>query len=87
MKVKKNDTIKVFGKIDLTISQGKEEDVSVNSASDELIARTKTVVENGVLKIYLDDKGWNWGGSSDKISVKINDICLNRLKASGAFIL
>ncbi len=82
--VKSFDAIEVSGAIDLTILQGTEEGVSVNSTSDELIARTKTVVENGVLKIYLDDKGWNLSGASDKINVKINYIDLNRLEASGA---
>ena len=82
--VKNFDAIEVSGAIDLTVLQGTEEGVSVNSTSDEMIARTKTEVVNGVLKIYFEDKGWNWGGQSDKVSVKVKFIDVNRIEVSRA---
>lgn len=82
--IKNFDAIEVSGAIDLTVLQGTEEGVSVNSTSDEMVARTKTEVINGVLKIYFEDRGWNWGGQSEKVSVKVKFIDVNRIEISGA---
>ncbi len=82
--VKNFDAIEVSGAIDLTVLQGSEEGISVSSTSDEMVARTKTEVINGVLKIYFEDKGWNWGGQSEKVSVKVKFIDVNRIEVSGA---
>jgi hypothetical protein len=82
--VKNFDAIEVSGAIDLTVLQGTEEGVTVNSTSDEMVARTKTEVENGVLKIYFDDKGANWDGQSEKISVSVKYVDVKRIEASGA---
>jgi hypothetical protein len=56
--------VKVSHGIDLFISQGNEESVAVSASEEEYRNKIKTVVENGILKIYYDDaKSWgiNWG--------------------------
>ena len=83
--VKNFDAIEVSGGIDLYVSQGAEESATVTASSEELVERTRTEVENGVLKIYLEDKGWNWSdlsGGKIKVTVTFKDI--NDIEASGA---
>ena len=40
------------------ITQGNEESVSVSATNDDYLNNIKTVVENGLLKIYFDSKNW-----------------------------
>ncbi len=50
--------IEVSNGINLIIKQGNEEAVAVSASSPDIRSRIKTVVENGKLKIYFDNKGW-----------------------------
>jgi hypothetical protein len=75
--------IKISNGIDLYLSQG-DEAVAVSASDIEVRNKIKTVVENGVLKIYLDKEDgfhWSWGNQHMKayVSVKTLDI----LNASG----
>lgn len=77
--------IKVSSAIDLFLSQGNEEGVAVSASEEKYRNRIKTEVSNGVLKIWFDGDGINWGWSSNKklrayVSVKT----LTKLEASGA---
>ena len=40
------------------ITQGNEESVSVSATNDDYLNNFKTIVENGILKIYFDSKNW-----------------------------
>ena len=66
------------------LSEGKEESVAVSFSDGKYAERFKTEVENGVLKIYYDNKGINWSDNNKrkpKAYVSFKNIDL--LKASG----
>jgi hypothetical protein len=52
--------IKVSGGIDLYLTQGNDEAVAVSAADPDARQRIRAEVENGVLKIYMDNKGMHW---------------------------
>jgi len=74
--------IRVSNGIDLYLSQGTEA-VAVSASEAQYRDRIMTVVENGVLKIYLDDKWshWNWG--NQKLKAYVSFSMLDGLHASG----
>src|SRR6202000_1022802 len=55
--------VEVSNAIDLVIKQGNEDGVAVSASDVETRDRIVTEVKDGVLHIYLNDKGyhWNWG--------------------------
>ena len=81
--VKGFHAIHVSGGIDLYLTQGNEEAVAVSASELEYRDRIKTEVEDGVLKIYFDNKGFhlNWGNKKLKAYVSVKDI--DALEASG----
>lgn len=54
--------VKVSTGIELLLQQGNQEAVAVSCSNPEYTDRIKTVVEGGVLKIYIDhtDGNWKW---------------------------
>lgn len=52
--------VKVSTGIELLLQQGDQNAVAVSSSKPEYMDRIKTVVENGVLKIYIDNDGLDW---------------------------
>jgi len=82
--VKGFDQIVVSGAIDLSIVQGTEESVSISASSDELAARVKTEVTGGVLKIYVEDKGFWHSSINGKVQAFVTFKELERLESSGA---
>lgn len=78
--------ISVSNAIDLVIKQGAEEGVAVSATDVATRDRIITKVENGVLKIYLNDNGWHWnfGMNNRKMKAFISFKTLDRLEASGA---
>jgi Putative auto-transporter adhesin, head GIN domain len=52
--------VKVSSGIELLLQQGDKDAVAVSSSKPEYHNRIKTVVEGGVLKIYIDDFGSKW---------------------------
>lgn len=78
--------IEVSNAIDLVIKQGDEEGVAVSAASPDLRDRIVTKVENGVLMIYVDKKGFhaNWAWSDRKMKAFVSFKTLNNLSASGS---
>jgi hypothetical protein len=80
--------IKVSSGIQLMIKQGDTEAVAVSASEDEYRDKIKTVVENGVLKIYYDE---NWLRQiktyNKKPKAYVTVKTLNRLDGSaGAYI-
>jgi hypothetical protein len=52
--------VKVSTGIELLLQQGDKEAVAVSCSNPEYTERIKTVVEGGVLKIYIDHNDGNW---------------------------
>ncbi|MGC4102788.1 head GIN domain-containing protein [Ferruginibacter sp.] len=76
--------INVSDGVDLYLTQGNEESVAVSASDEKYMERFKTVVEEGVLKIYYDNKGINWS-TNDKRKLKayVSFKTLEKLHASG----
>ncbi len=72
--------ITVLDGIDLYLSQGGEEVLAVSANEISHRDKIKTVVENGVLKIFLD-QGWNWKFKKLRAYVSVKEI--KKLRASG----
>ena len=76
--------IEVSDGVDLYITQGNEESVAVSASEEKYKERFKTVVENGVLKIYFDSKGINWAiNEKRKLKAWVSFKTLEKLHASG----
>jgi len=58
--------VKVSHGITLYLTQGSTETVAVSANSVEHRNRIKTVVENGILKIYYDTDEWNWKSNNNR---------------------
>jgi hypothetical protein len=76
--------IKVSDGIDLLLSQGKEESIAVSAAELKYMERFKTVVENGILKIFYDDKGLIWNSNNKrKLKAYVSFKTIESMYASG----
>jgi Putative auto-transporter adhesin, head GIN domain len=76
--------IEISSGIDLYLDQSNEEAVAVSASDPEYRDKIKTEVDNGVLRIYLDNKGahWNWGGNK-KLKAYVSCKVIDDLHASG----
>jgi hypothetical protein len=75
--------IKVSGGIDLYISQSATEALAVSASEQKYIDDIKTVVENGVLRIYYDSK-IRWTKGNKKLKVYLSFKNIERLEANGS---
>lgn len=76
--------INVTDGVDLYLTQGNEESVAVSAAEDKYMERFKTVVENGVLRIYFDNNGIKWAlNEKRKLKAYVSFKALDKLHASG----
>lgn len=69
--------VKVSTGIHLYLKQGNTDAVAVSASSEDVVARMKTEVEDGTLKIYVDMHGinnWNSKNKNMKAYVTIKDI-------------
>jgi hypothetical protein len=57
------NSIKVSNGIELLLTQGNDESIAVSASEQKFLERLKTEVDNGVLKIYYDNKGMVWNGN------------------------
>jgi len=77
--------IKISSGIDLYLSQSNSEALAISASSSAYRDKIETIVENGILKIWYDDKNnWgsmNWGNHKMKAYVSVKDI--DMLSASG----
>src|SRR6516225_6354589 len=77
--------IRVSSAISLYLSQGNTQGVAVSSEDAELTNKIKTEVNNGVLKIYVEDGAWNgWNWSNKHLKAYVTFTTLEMLDASGA---
>ncbi len=74
--------IKVSHAIDVYISQGNEEGVAVSAKTDEYRDLIRTEVQDGILKIWYDERSWKGGNKNLKAYVSVKD--LDMINASGA---
>ncbi|MEO6537449.1 MAG: head GIN domain-containing protein [Ferruginibacter sp.] len=75
--------IKVSSAIDLYLSQAASESIAVSASEDKFKEGIKTVIENGVLKIYYEGDR-NWGYKNRKMKVYVSFKNISELHASGA---
>ena len=78
--------IEVSNAIDLVLKQGDEDGVAVSATDVALRDRIVTKVENGVLMIYVDTKGFHWsfGWQDRKMKAFVSFKTLSALSASGS---
>ncbi|MEN9686655.1 MAG: hypothetical protein RLZZ28_2441 [Bacteroidota bacterium] len=77
--------IELSGAIDLYLSQGNTDAVAISAASDDMKARIRTEVKNGLLHIYFDAKGINWKTwGNNKMKAYVTFQKLEKMEASGA---
>jgi len=82
--VKGFHAVKVSTGIQLVLNQSSTEAVAVSATTTEHRERIKTVVENGVLKIYYDNDSWKFwkNGENKKLKAYVSAINLDGLDAS-----
>jgi hypothetical protein len=74
--------IEVSSAINLYLSQGEEETVAVSARDIKWRDRIRTEVVDGILKIWLDGKGWSMG--NNKLTAYVSFTTLDKLVAGGA---
>src|ERR1700759_2385372 len=57
--------VEISGGVDLYLTQSGEDAVAVSASDPEVRDRIRTEVSDGVLRIYLDNKGFHWGNMSN----------------------
>jgi len=76
-------SISVSDGVTLYLSKGNEESIAVSASDPKYMERYKTEVDNGVLKIYYDNKGINWtGGDKRKLKAYVSFKSLQKILAS-----
>jgi len=80
--VKGFHAIKAEDGIDLYLTQGNEEAVAVSASRIEYRDKIKTVVENGVLRIYYDEN-WRLGWRDRRLRAYVSFKTLDGLEGSG----
>ena len=81
--VKGFHAIKVSTGIQLILNQSNSEAVAVSASTDEHRDKIKTIVENGVLKIFYDNDSWKfWKHGEKKLKAYVSVINLDGLDAS-----
>jgi len=76
--------ISVSDGIELYLSQGEEESIAVSYSDEKYADRFKTVVENGILKIFYDRSSVNWSDNNRrKLKAYVSFKTLEKLTASG----
>ncbi len=77
-------TISVTDGVELYLTQGSEESLAISASDAKYLERYKTEVNNGVLKIYYDNKGINWTGNEKRnLKAYVSFKTLQKLNASG----
>lgn len=76
--------VTVSGEIDLYLSQGNEDAIAVSASEPAYRDKIRTSVENNVLKIWFDGKGWGYNQGNKKLKAYVSFKNINKLSASGA---
>lgn len=75
--------ISVSSGVDLYITQGNEESLAVSASDEKYLVRLKTEIENGILKIYYDNKGVTWNNNEKrKLKAYVSFKTLEKLHGS-----
>ena len=75
--------ISVSSGVDLYITQGNEESLAVSASDEKYMARFKTEVVNGTLKIYYDNNGVTWTDHKNrKLKAYVSFKTLEKLQGS-----
>jgi hypothetical protein len=75
--------ISVSSGIDLYLTQGNGESIAVSASDEKYMARFKTEIENGTLKIYYDNNGVTWTSHENrKLKAYVSFKTLEKLQAS-----
>jgi len=83
--VKNFHGIRVSNGIHLYLSQGNEEAVAVSASEEEYTHRIKTIVEDGILKIYYDNGNHSWHNDGKRLRAYVSFKTIDQLKGnSGA---
>ncbi|MGB4936686.1 MAG: head GIN domain-containing protein [Ferruginibacter sp.] len=77
------NAIEVSNGIDLYLSQSNNLAVAISASKETIKAGIKTIVENGVLKIYYDG-GRNWSKKDRVMRAYVSFVDLKKIDASGA---
>jgi hypothetical protein len=77
--------IRISSAISLYLSQGTTQGVAVSAEDAEAISKIRTEVNNGVLKIYVENGVWNgWNWSNKHLKAYVTFSTLEMLDVSGA---
>ncbi|MBN9381463.1 MAG: DUF2807 domain-containing protein [Chitinophagaceae bacterium] len=76
--------VSVSGGIDVFLSQGMQESVAVSAEEIKWRDRIRTEVHDGILKIWVDHKGFGWSTGNKKMRAYVGFASLDKLSASGA---
>lgn len=76
--------VSVSGGIDVFLSQGTQESVAVSAEEIKWRDRIRTEVHDGILKIWVDHKGFSWNTGNKKMRVYVGFTSLDKVGASGA---
>lgn len=77
--------IEISGAIDLYLAQGNEDAVAVSASSNDIADHIRTELRDNVLKIYFENKGWNWKSwTNTKMKAYVTVANLKRIEVSGA---
>jgi hypothetical protein len=76
--------IHVSGAVDLYLSQGDEDGLAVSASETRYRDRIKTEIKNGILTIWYNNEGMNWGSGNKKLRAYVSFKNINQLKATGA---
>lgn len=74
--------IEISHAFDVIITQGNQEALAVSASNKNDLENIKTTVQNGVLKIWYDQKGGKWGNRKLKAYIGVKS--LQKITASGA---
>ncbi|HEY4288320.1 MAG TPA: head GIN domain-containing protein [Puia sp.] len=75
--------VEISGGVDLYLNQGGEDAVVVSASDPEVRDRIRTEVSDGVLRIYVDNKGFHWGNSNSHMKAYVSCKAINHVNASG----
>ncbi len=77
------NAIKVSDGIDLMLTQGSEESLAVSASEPKYLAKLKTEIVNGTLKIYYENAGMIWNSNEKrKLKAYVSFKTLEKLQAS-----
>ncbi|MEJ7627762.1 MAG: head GIN domain-containing protein [Ferruginibacter sp.] len=76
-------SVSVSDGIKLYLSEGNKESIAISFSDSKYEERFKTIVTDGVLKIYFDNNGLNWKNEKRNLKAYVSFKTLKKLNASG----